>query len=92
MLKRLLTKWPLIVNQHASVYWDDLYFIKHLNKKTQFTEELEKAIEKGGLTSLRLLKKYNIHTSRSKISDLSIEFILLSKLYKKTTIFKRKIV
>lgn len=91
ILRRLLTKLPQIVNQHASVYWDDLYFLKHLNKQTLFTIELKQAIEKGVLTSLKLIKKYRIHTSQSKLSNLSIKFILLSKLYKRTTTFKRKI-
>lgn len=89
--KRLFTKLPQIINQHASIYWDDLYFIKHLDNQTIFTDELGKAIRKGGLTSLRLLKKYKIQTAQSKISNLSIKIILMSKVYKRTSVFNRKI-
>lgn len=91
ILKRLFTKLPQIINQHASVYWDDLYFIKHLDKHTIFTNELAEAIRRGGLTSLKFLKKYKIQTSQSKISNLSIRLILMSKVYKRTITFNRKI-
>lgn len=91
MLKRLLTKLPQIVNQHAAVYWDDLYLIKHVKSKVIFTKDLEEALKRGGLTSLYFLRKYNIRTSESKVSNLSIRIILMSKVYKKTSVFKRKI-
>lgn len=91
VLRRAVTRLPQIVNQHASIYWDDLYFIKHLNRHTIFIKELDKAIKKGGLTSLKFLKKYGIHTSQSTISNLSIKLILISKVYKRTNTFNRKI-
>lgn len=90
MLKRLFTKLPQIVNQHAAVYWDDLYFIETLSKQNEFSTELQAALNNGGIKSLRFLKKYGIKTSNSIISNASIKTILLFKLYKSTKTFKRK--
>ena len=90
MLKRLFTKLPQIVNQHAAVYWDDLYFIETLSKQNDFSTELQTALNNGGIKSLQFLKKYEIKTSNSVISNASIKTILLFKLYKYTKTFKLK--
>ncbi|MCC4367629.1 glycosyltransferase family 2 protein [Limosilactobacillus reuteri] len=90
MLKRLFTKLPQIVNQHAAVYWDDLYFIETLSKQNDFSTELQAALNNGGIKSLQFLKKYRIKTSNSVISNASIKTILLFRLYKYTKTFKRK--
>lgn len=91
-IKRLFKKLPQIINQHATVYWEDLYFINVLNEKNSFTTELKSIINRGGVSALRFMKKYKIRTSESLISNYSIKLILLFKLYKHTKAFKRKII
>ncbi len=91
VLKRLFTKMPQIINQHAAIYWEDLYFINTLSEKNNFSTELYDALSNGGIKSLKFLQKYGIKTSDSVISNASIKIILLCKLYKYTKTFKRKL-
>ncbi len=91
-IKRMLTKMPEIINNHASIYWEDLYFIKHSPYRNDFLNRLSKCIEKGSFYSWGFLNKFNISTSDSKLSRASIRVILFFKLYKLSKTFQRKII
>lgn len=90
LIKRSTVKLPTIINNHAQIYWDDLLFIKDNNVSNKFLSDLEVCIEKGGITSLCFLKKYNINTSKKKLSQISIKTILFLKLYKLSPFFTKK--
>lgn len=89
IIKRLTVSFPKIINNHAQIYWDDLYLIKHIKCNDIFLLDLKKCINQGGKISLNFLKKYKIKTSSKKLSELSIKFILYTKLYKLTNSFNR---
>lgn len=91
LIKRLFTKLPLIINQHAAIYWEDIYFVNTLNVKNKFSVGLCDALNSGGIKALRFLRKYGIRTSDSIISNTSIKMILLLNLYKHTKTFNRKL-
>lgn len=92
LIKRATIQLPAIINNHAKIYWDDLFFIKYnQTSKNMFLSELVTCIKKGGITSLKFLKKYKISTSKNFISNASIELILFLKLYKFSSVFKKKI-
>lgn len=89
--KKIIFQFPNIINNHAKIYWDDLYFIDHdVITTTSFLTELKKCITQGGFYSITFLKKYNIVTSQSIVSELSIKVILFLKLYKLSPFFKNK--
>lgn len=91
VIKRLVTKLPKIINQHAAVYWDNLYLLDELKVKNDFCDDLRTLIMNGGFDALKIIKKYNIKTSDSFISNLSIKMVLFLGLYKHTKTFKRDI-
>lgn len=92
IVKRLMTDMPKIINNHGTVYWEDLYFIEHAPRKNKFLDDLKKAIDNGGYRATKFLKTYDIYTSDSTVSRLSIKMILFGKLYKRTKVFNRKII
>lgn len=90
-IKRATIKLPSIINDHAKIYWDDLFFIKYSQtSNNDFLIDLNTCIKKGGINALRVIKKYNIRTSNKLVSRLSIKVILFFKLYKLSPAFRRK--
>lgn len=92
VVKRLIVDLPKIINNHSTIYWEDLYFIKHAPLKNKFLDDLKKAINSGGNRAIKFMKNYDIYTSDSLVSRLSIKLILFGKLYKRTKVFNRKII
>lgn len=90
MIKRATVGLSKVIACHAQTYWDDLYFLRHCAVENEFLDDLTKCIQNGGITAIKVLKKYNIKTSNKRLSQLSIKVILFFKLYKLTSIFKKK--
>lgn len=90
-LKRILTQWKSILNNHAGNYWATIFFINTLEKKNSLICELSNCLMKNGLYAWKFVHKYNISISDNLFNKVAFKFILYTGLYKNCSIFKNNI-
>ncbi len=81
-IKRIFTKMPEVLNNHGGTYWASLYFISHVDVKNQAIIDLEQCLEKGGITGIRIARKYHINTANNIFNRMAFFVILGTGLYK----------
>lgn len=86
IIKRILFKMPVLIDNAANVYWDSLYFAYHAPKNVLLIKEVKQCFHKN-IAAHYFMKKYNILVNEKFWGRYSTKTILYLKLYKKSKIF-----
>lgn len=78
-VNRALLQYKTVIDGHIQSFHNVLYFIDNANKTNQMLNDIKSAISKGGLYSIKIIKKYNICPGSNKENRAVNIYIMLFK-------------